>query len=78
MGQPAARVGDFTSHGPPLSPGPGCSTVSIEGRRAWRVSIDQHVCPLVSGIQPHVGGTVTVGSTTVFIDVTPRHGPEIK
>jgi uncharacterized Zn-binding protein involved in type VI secretion len=76
MGQPAARVGDLTSHGTPLSPGPGSSTVTIEGRPAWRVGIDQHVCPLVSGIQPHVGGTVAVGSTTVFINGHPaaRHG----
>ena len=33
MGAPAARVGDITSHGTPLSPGPGAVTVLIEGRR---------------------------------------------
>ena len=31
MGQPAARVGDTTSHGTPLGPGPGCPTVMIGG-----------------------------------------------
>jgi uncharacterized Zn-binding protein involved in type VI secretion len=25
------------------------------------------VCPLVDGARPHVGGTVTVGSSTVFV-----------
>ena len=29
MGQPAARMGDTTSHGTPLGPGPGCLTVLI-------------------------------------------------
>jgi uncharacterized Zn-binding protein involved in type VI secretion len=71
MGQPAARIGDITSHGTPLSPGPGSSTVSIEGRPAWRVGIDQHICPLVTGTQPHVGGTVATGSATVFINGHP-------
>ena len=36
MGQPAARVGDMTSHGTPLGPGPGCPTVLIGGQPAWR------------------------------------------
>ena len=31
MGQPAARLGDTTSHGTPLAPGPGCPTVLIGG-----------------------------------------------
>jgi len=45
--------------------------VSIEGRPAWRVGIDQHICPLVTGTQPHVGGTVATGSATVFINGHP-------
>ena len=36
MGLPAARAGDITSHGTPLGPGPGSSTVLIGGRPAWR------------------------------------------
>ena len=47
MGQPAARVGDPTSHGTPLGPGPGAPTVLIGGKPAWRAGSDTHVCPLV-------------------------------
>ena len=36
MGLPAARIGDLTAHGSPLSGGPGCPTVLIGGRPAWR------------------------------------------
>jgi uncharacterized Zn-binding protein involved in type VI secretion len=67
MGQPAARVTDQTSHGKPLSPGPGCATVLIGGLPAWRVQADFHQCPLSDGPKPHVGGVVMVGSTTVMI-----------
>ncbi len=67
MGQPAARVGDLTSHGTPLGPGPGCPTVMIAGQPAWRVGGDTHACPLVDGVKPHVGGVVVVGSLTVII-----------
>lgn len=67
MGQPAARVGDQTSHGTPLAPGPGALNVLIKGQPAWRVGVDFHGCPLVTGVVPHVGGTVAVGSTTVKI-----------
>ena len=71
MGLPAARVNDPTAHGKPLSPGPGASTVLIGGMPAWRVGVDFHVCPLVTGVVPHVGGTVAVGSTTVLIEGMP-------
>lgn len=67
MGQPAARVGDMTSHGTPLLPGPGSPTVLIAGMPAWRATADTHICPLVDGLKPHVGGVVAVGSTTVLI-----------
>jgi uncharacterized Zn-binding protein involved in type VI secretion len=67
MGLPAARIADSTSHGTPLAPGPGCPTVLIGGMPAWRAVADFHACPLVNGLQPHVGGTVAVGSTTVLI-----------
>lgn len=79
MGQPAARVGDVTSHGKPLSPGPGCPTVLIGGQPAWRAGSDFHVCPLVDGLKPHVGGVVAVGSTTVLIGGLPaaRQGDTI-
>jgi uncharacterized Zn-binding protein involved in type VI secretion len=71
MGQPAARVGDLTSHGTPLSPGPGCPTVLVAGQPAWRAGSDFHACPLFNGPQPHVGGTVAVGSFTVMIGGLP-------
>jgi uncharacterized Zn-binding protein involved in type VI secretion len=67
MGLPAARVSDTTSHGTPLGPGPGCPTVLIKGMPAWRATADFHTCPLVNVLQPHVGGTVLVGSVTVLI-----------
>ncbi len=71
MGQPAARLGDMTSHGTPLGPGPGCPTVSIAGQPAWRAGSDTHVCPLVDVLKPHVGGVVAVGSATVIIGGLP-------
>ena len=71
MPSSAARVGDVTSHGTPLGPGPGCSTVLIGGRPEWRAGVDVHVCPLVQVSQPHVGGQVVAGSSTVMIGGAP-------
>jgi uncharacterized Zn-binding protein involved in type VI secretion len=71
MPLPAARVGDMTGHGTPLGPGPGAPTVLIAGMPAWRAGSDVHVCPLVNGLQPHVGGTVAAGSATVLIGGLP-------
>lgn len=71
MGQPAARVGDLTSHGTPLLPGPGSPNVLIGGMPAWRATSDTHICPLVDGVKPHVGGVVAVGSVTVMIGGLP-------
>lgn len=75
----AARIGDATSHGKPLSPGPGSSNVLIGGMPAWRAVTDVHVCPLVSGPVPHVGGVVAMGSVTVLINNLPaaRQGDTI-
>jgi uncharacterized Zn-binding protein involved in type VI secretion len=71
MGLPAARLGDQTSHGTPLGPGPGCPTVLIGGQPAWRAGSDVHACPLANGPQPHVGGTITLGSATVLLGGLP-------
>jgi uncharacterized Zn-binding protein involved in type VI secretion len=71
MGQPAARMGDNTSHGTPLAPGPGCLTVMIGGQPAWRATADTHACPLIDGVKPHLGGVVAVGSVTVMIGGMP-------
>jgi uncharacterized Zn-binding protein involved in type VI secretion len=68
---PAARVGDLTSHGTPLGPGPGSANVMIGGKPAWRVGSDFHNCPMFTGQVPHVGGMVSVGSTTVLINGMP-------
>jgi uncharacterized Zn-binding protein involved in type VI secretion len=68
---PAARVADTTSHGTPLSPGPGCTTVLIGGMPAWRATADMHTCPLVTGVVPHVGGVIAMGSVTVLIGGLP-------
>ena len=70
MGQPAARLGDLTSHGGPLVPGPGALTVLIGGKPAWRAGSDTMICPLATP-QPHGGGVVTFGSATVFIGGLP-------
>ena len=71
MGQPGARVADQTSHGTPLGPGPGSTNVLIGGMPAWRAAADFHACPLVTGVVPHVGGVVAMGSTSVFINGLP-------
>jgi len=71
MGQPAARIGDQTSHGTPLGPGPGCPTVLVGGRPAWRATADSHVCPLSDGPKPHGGGVVAMGSMTVLVGGLP-------
>ena len=67
---PAATLGSGTSHGTPLAPGPGSPNVLIGGKPAWRASTDFHSCPLVS-VNPHVGGMVTIGSSTVIINNLP-------
>lgn len=79
MGFPAARLCDLTSHGTPLTPGPGCLTVLIGGMPAWRAGSDTHMCPLFNGLQPHVGGVVMLGSATVLIGGVPaaRQGDSI-
>ena len=77
----AARVGDPTSHGSPLTPqnGLGSPNVFIGGQPAWRAVVDVHVCPLSDLGKPHVGGVVAKGSLTVFINNFPaaRQGDQI-
>ncbi len=65
---PAARVGDNTSHGTPLGPGPGSVNVLIGGMPAFRAGSDSHICPLFTGTVPHAGGVVAMGSVTVLIN----------
>lgn len=68
--QPAARLGDGTAHGTPLS-GSGSPNVLIGGRPAWRARSDTHTCPLTTGPTPHVGGVVQTGSATVYVNGLP-------
>jgi uncharacterized Zn-binding protein involved in type VI secretion len=79
MGRPAARVGDLTSHGIALGPGPGSPDVLIGGRPAWRVA-DVHICPLATGTVPHGSGQVVAGSSTVLVNGRPatRQGDPIR
>ena len=82
MPNPAARTGDPTAHGTPLGPGPGSVNVMIGGKPAWRVGLDFHQCPLATPAVPpvpHVGGPVSMGSTTVSINNAPaaRMGDQI-
>ena len=65
---PAARVTDPTTHGAPLSPGPGSSNVLIGNLPAWRAMIDQHACPAVSISGADGVGSVLMGSPTVLIN----------
>lgn len=67
---PAARVLDQTAHGTPLS-GAGSPNVFIGGMPAWRSNVDFHACPVTSGLVPHVGGMVQMGSTSVLINNVP-------
>lgn len=55
MGMPAARIGDTTAHGGKIVS--GLPTVLIGGMPAARVT-DMHVCPMVTGLVPHVGGPI--------------------
>lgn len=67
-GPMAARVTDLTGHGTPLVPGIGSPNVFIGGLPAWRALADFHVCPIVKGVVPDVGGMVLKGSPTVLIN----------
>ncbi len=72
MGQPAARVGDQTSHGGVIV-GPGVPMVLIGGMPA-AVMGDQHVCPMLNpGVPPppHVGGPIMATAAMVLIGGKP-------
>lgn len=74
MSQPAARLGDSTSHLftplTPSNPPGGSPNVMIGGQPAWRAITDIHSCPL-STPSPHGVGIVKQGSTTVRINNFP-------
>jgi len=68
MPKPAARMGDTTAHGGTIML--GSPNVLIGGMPAARAT-DMHVCPMVTGIVPHVGGPIMLGSLTVLINNMP-------
>ena len=69
MGFPAARLTDLTAHGGTIVV--GFPTVLIGGLPAARIT-DMHVCPMVTGIVPHVGGPIIPPtSMTVIIGGLP-------
>lgn len=69
MGKPAARLGDPTAHGGVIVL--GHPTVLIGGMPAARLT-DMHVCPMVTGVVPHVGGPIVgPGTPTVLIGGLP-------
>lgn len=41
------------------------------GQPAARIT-DMHVCPMVTGVVPHVGGPINTGSPTVFTGALPQ------
>jgi uncharacterized Zn-binding protein involved in type VI secretion len=71
MGKPAATVTSSTAHGTPLT-GPGCPTVLINKKPAWRV-LDPTPCSMTTPIgTPHaVETTIGPGSSTVMIGKLP-------
>ena len=68
-GKPAARLGDMCAHGGKIILGE--MTVMIGNKPAARVT-DMHVCPMVTGPVPHVGGPILPpGAPTVMIGFMP-------
>jgi uncharacterized Zn-binding protein involved in type VI secretion len=62
-------VSDKTIHGGIIL-GPTSPNVLIGSLPAARAT-DQHVCPMVDGVKPHVGGVIAKGSATVLINGLP-------
>jgi len=69
MGMPACTITSQTAHGGVVMV--GFPTVLIGFLPASRIG-DMHVCPMVTGIVPHVGGPFILGSTTVLVGEMPQ------
>ncbi len=69
MGMPACRISDATAHGGIITV--GFPQVLIGNLPASRIG-DLHVCPMVTGIVPHVGGPFILGSPTVLVGMMPQ------
>jgi uncharacterized Zn-binding protein involved in type VI secretion len=68
MGKPAAKLGSMTAHGGSVVL--GNPTVMV-GKMPAACMGDMHVCPLVTGVVPHVGGPIILGSVGVLIGGRP-------
>lgn len=66
---PAATITSMTAHGGVVIV--GFPTVLIGMMPASRIG-DMHVCPMVTGVVPHVGGPFVLGSTTVLVGEMPQ------
>jgi uncharacterized Zn-binding protein involved in type VI secretion len=69
MGMPAATITSMTAHGGVVMV--GFPQVLINFMPASRIG-DMHVCPMVTGIVPHVGGPFVLGSMTVLVGMMPQ------
>jgi uncharacterized Zn-binding protein involved in type VI secretion len=69
MGSPACTITSQTAHGGIVTV--GFPTVLIGDLPASRIG-DLHVCPMVTGVVPHVGGPFILGSPTVLVGNMPQ------
>lgn len=69
MGMPACTITSQTAHGGIVIL--GFPMVLIGFLPASRIT-DMHVCPMVTGVVPHVGGPFVMGSTTVIVGMMPQ------
>jgi uncharacterized Zn-binding protein involved in type VI secretion len=69
MGMPACTITSETAHGGIVVV--GFPTVLIGMMPASRIG-DMHVCPMVTGVVPHVGGPFILGSPTVLVGNMPQ------
>jgi len=69
MGMPACTITSQTAHGGVVTV--GFPTVLINFMPASRIG-DLHVCPMVTGVVPHVGGPFILGSPTVLVGFMPQ------
>jgi uncharacterized Zn-binding protein involved in type VI secretion len=69
MGMPACTITSQTAHGGIVVV--GFPTVLIGMLPASRIG-DNHVCPMVTGVVPHVGGPFILGSPTVLVGNMPQ------
>jgi uncharacterized Zn-binding protein involved in type VI secretion len=69
MGMPACTITSMTAHGGTVVV--GFPQVLINFMPASRIG-DMHVCPMVTGVVPHVGGPFILGSMTVLVGFMPQ------